>query len=87
MVRCSDFLKERPYVDIIVHKDKIVFSNLLKAIIYGKDFSTVNGITTHTFSTPLESRIKDFPSMPSPYLDGLFDELDSIKQILIIKVR
>ena len=78
--RCSEFLKERPYVDIIVHNEgEIVFSNLLKAIIHDKDFSTVNGITTQTFSTPLESRIKDFPLMPSPYLDGLFDELDSIK--------
>jgi len=70
--RCQDFMNDRPYVDVIVHNEgEIVFSNLLK----NDDWSTVNGITTHDFINPLESRIKNFPELPSPYLNGLFDEL------------
>ena len=74
--RCQEFMNERPYIDAIVHNEgEIVFANLLK----NDDWSTVNGITTHSFQTPLEKRIKDISVMPSPYLDGLFDELDAIK--------
>ena len=78
--RCKEFLDDRPFIDVIVHNEgEIVFENLLKAKLNGDDFSTVNGITTQKFMTPLEGRIKDIQKMPSPYLDGLFDDLDSIK--------
>ena len=74
--RCQEFMNDRPYIDAIVHNEgEIVFANLLK----NDDWSTVNGITTHSFQTPLEKRIKDISVMPSPYLDGLFDDLISIK--------
>ena len=70
--RCQKFMNERPYVDVIVHNEgEKVFANLLK----NDDWSTVKGITTHEFVTPLESRIKNFDELPSPYLNGLFDEL------------
>ena len=78
--RCKEFLDDRPFIDVIVHNEgEIVFENLLKAKLNGEDFSTVNGITTRKFMTPLESRIKDIQKLPSPYLDGLFDDLDIIK--------
>jgi len=78
--RCKEFLDDRPFIDVIVHNEgEIVFENLLKAKLYGEDFSKVNGITTQKFMTPLESRIKDIQKLPSPYLDGLFDDLDIIK--------
>ena len=74
--RCQEFMNDRPYIDAIVHNEgEIVFANLLK----NDDWSTVNGITTHSFQTPLEKRINDISVMPSPYLDGLFDDLISIK--------
>ena len=70
--RCDQFLKERPYVDAIVHNEgELVFSNLLK----NDDWIDVKGITTHDFVNPLETRIRNFAEMPSPYLNGLFDEL------------
>ena len=79
--RCKEFLDERPFIDVIVHNEgEIVFKNLLKAKLNGDDFSTVNGITTQKFMTPLEGRIKNISEMPSPYLDGLFDDLDAIKE-------
>ena len=78
--RCEDFLLERSFIDVIVHNEgEIVFENLLKAIIHNDDFSNVKGITTHKFQTPLEERIKNISEMPSPYLDGLFDNLVAIK--------
>ena len=78
--RCKEFLDDRPFIDVIVHNEgEIVFENLLKAKLNGEDFSTVNGITTQKFMTPLEGRIKDIQKLPSPYLDGLFDDLDIIK--------
>ena len=70
--RCEEFLNDRPFIDAIVHNEgELVFQNLLK----NNDWSLVNGISTHDFVNPLESRIKNFAELPSPYLDGLFDEL------------
>ena len=79
--RCYEFLSDRPYVDVIVHNEgEIVFENLLKAISNNEDFETVKGITTHKFSTPLGERIKNISDIPSPYLDGLFDDLLAVKE-------
>ena len=78
--RCKEFLNERPYIDVIVHNEgELVFENLLKSMIREEDFRNVLGITTHEFSTSLAPRIKNISEMPSPYLDGLFDDLDAIK--------
>ena len=80
-VRCKEFLNERPYIDVIVHNEgELVFENLLKSLIREEDFRNVLGITTHEFSTSLAPRIKNISEMPSPYLDGLFDDLDDIKE-------
>lgn len=74
--RCSEFLKERKYVDVIVHNEgEIVFKNLLMAIVNNKPFENIKGITTHKFYTQLEDRITNINELPSPYLNGLFDSL------------
>ena len=78
--RCWNFLKERPFVDIIVHMEgEIVFCNILKALLHKTDLRDVKGITTQFFHTELESRIKNIAELPSPYLDGLFDDLIAAK--------
>lgn len=78
--RCDQFLKDRPFIDMIVHNEgEIVFKNILKALLYKQDLRDIKGITTHLFQTPLDGRVKDISSMPSPYLDGLFDDLIAIK--------
>ena len=78
--RCQQFLDERPYVDVIVHNEgELVFENLLVTIAEGRDIKTVNGISTREFVNPLERRVRNINQMPSPYIDGLFDELMAVK--------
>jgi radical SAM superfamily enzyme YgiQ (UPF0313 family) len=78
--RCQQFLDDRPFVDVIVHNEgELVFENLLVTIAEGRDIKTVNGISTRDFVNPLERRIRNIAEMPSPYLDGLFDELMAVK--------
>ena len=78
--RCDKFLEDRPFIDVIVHYEgEIVFKNVLKALHRKEDLKPVKGITTPFFTTPLDSRIKDISSMPSPYLNGMFDDLIAIK--------
>jgi radical SAM superfamily enzyme YgiQ (UPF0313 family) len=78
--RCGEFLLERPFIDVIVHNEgELVFEHLLRAIVNNEDFQTVKGITTRKFQTPLGDRIRNISEMPSPYLDGLFDDLEEIK--------
>ena len=78
--RCQQFLDDRPFVDVIVHNEgELVFENLLVTIAEGRDIKTVNGISTRDFVNPLERRIRNIADMPSPYLDGLFDDLMAVK--------
>jgi len=78
--KCESFLKERPWVDYIVHNEgEIVFKNLLESFL-NNDSLNVRGTTNRFFANPLEDRIKDIDSNPSPYLSGLFDELLAIKK-------
>ena len=53
--RCEKFLKDRPYIDVIVHNEgEIVFKNILKALHRKEDLRNVKGITTPFFSTRLD---------------------------------
>ena len=77
---CEKFLKERPYVDVIVHYEgEKIFKNLLIAINNDDSFQDIKGITTQFYNTPLEDRIENIGELPSPYLNGLFDDLIKIK--------
>jgi putative methyltransferase len=78
--RIGNFFKKHPYVDIIVHGEgEIVFKNILLEKLNGGNYSIIKGITYNTkkeyISTQTEDRIKDISEMPSPYLNGLFDNL------------
>ncbi|MAH50852.1 hypothetical protein CMI37_33860 [Candidatus Pacearchaeota archaeon] len=80
--RVSNFFRESPYVDIAVHGEgEVTFEDILIENLKEKpDFKNVLGcsirnsdLSAHT--TLPRPRIDDIDSMPSPYLDGLFDSL------------
>lgn len=71
----SDWFDEHPYVDIISHGEgEITIEELLIQYLKNNDFSKIKGCTTKNSSCMLRDRISDINSMPSPYLDGTFDE-------------
>jgi len=79
-----NFFIEHPYVDITVHGEgEISFKEiLLENLKDTSNFKNIPGITINGdkfITTSSRPRIKDIDSMPSPYLDGLFDSLIKIK--------
>jgi len=83
----ENFFEKYPFVDIIVHGEgELILENLLTDFLEGKDYSKVNGISTNKFTTPPQDRIKDFETMPSPYLTNtvwdLVDKVDGIQWIV-----
>tara|TARA_B100000745_G_scaffold134361_1_gene87796 strand:- start:6310 stop:8118 length:1809 start_codon:yes stop_codon:yes gene_type:complete len=79
--RCKKFLKDKPFIDVAVHNEgETGFKHILKALLHEQDLSMVKGITTPLFQNGGDrERIKDIKTLPSPYLDGLFDDLLEIK--------
>lgn len=83
--RCQQFCDDNPGIDILVHGEgELTFEDILLRYLKDKDWTKVNGITINPplgklISTPPRERVKDIDSMPSPYLDGLFDDLVKIK--------
>lgn len=82
--RVSNFFVEHPYIDITVHGEgEITFKEILLENLNKKpNFKNISGITINGdkfITTSSRPRIKDIDSMPSPYLDGLFDSLIKIK--------
>ena len=80
--RNQDFFKEHPYVDVAVHGEgEIAFEDiLLEALKEEPDWRSITGcsvpnedLTTHV--NVERPRIKNIDEMPSPYLNGLFDQL------------
>jgi len=72
----ENFFVEHPYVDIIVHGEgEEVLRNIFESYIDNKDFSKVLGIETKDCRNPPQDRIKDFNTLPSPYLNNLVFEL------------
>ena len=82
--KISNFFVQHPYIDIAVQGEgEISFKEiLLENLKENSNFKSVSGITIngdkHITTSP-RPRIKDIDSMPSPYLDGLFDDLIKIK--------
>lgn len=76
----QEFLEEHKYVDYVVHNEgEHSFELLLLYLTNSIDISKLKGISsTDIIYSPI-NRIKDINSMPSPYLNGLFDELLSVK--------
>ena len=81
--RCKQFCKDNPDIDILVHGEgELTFEDILLRYLDDRDWSKVEGITINgdkLITTLPRPRIKDIDSMPSPYLDGLFDDLVKIK--------
>ena len=78
--RVSNFFIEHPYIDIVVHGEgEIIFKEILiENLKENPNFKSVLGITINgdkLITTLPRPRIKDIDTMPSPYLDGLFDAL------------
>ena len=79
----KDFFANHTYIDIAVHGEgEITFTETLKAIKQGLSLELIPGISyrhpelAEGFKRNLDrSRIHDLDSLPSPFLDGTFDEL------------
>jgi len=82
-LRMADFFLQNPHVDILVHNEgEVTFSHLLEALAEKQSLVKVNGITFQTcdiesgfHTTPRQERIKDLDTIPSPFLNGVFDTL------------
>lgn len=79
--RSLGFFDKYPYIDIIVHHEgeESFYEILTENLNEQKDFSNISGITINNngaeLKTPPRPRISDIQDVPSPYLDGSFDEL------------
>ena len=79
--RNEGFFKKHPYVDIMVHHEgeESFYEILVECLNDEKDFTHIKGITINNngeeLKTPPRPRLKDIQNVPSPYLDGSFDEL------------
>ena len=82
--RSEEFFEKSPYVDIIAHGEgELTFKDILLEKLKPeaeRDWKSVAGCSIpekdlSTFVTPLRPRIQDLNGMPSPYLNGLFDQL------------
>ena len=75
--RLNNFFEEHDYIDIVVNGEgELTFENILLELLEDKpNYKNVEGISTKDFVTMDRQRIKDLDSMPSPYLDGLFDKI------------
>ena len=81
------FFEKYPFVDILVHGEgELILENLLLEYLNNKDYSQVKGISTKNFTSPPQDRIKDFESMPSPYLTNtvwdLVEQVDGFQWIV-----
>ena len=81
--RIEELLKNNNAVDVLVHMEgEITFSEILEQVLTdpkNPDFSDVKGVTyrcEQSFKTnDLRERIKNFDTVPSPYLTGVFDDV------------
>jgi radical SAM superfamily enzyme YgiQ (UPF0313 family) len=74
--RLGDFFEKYPFIDIIVHGEgEYAFAEILAQQAGDRDFSTVKGITYRGASSAPRPRTRDLGAFPSPYLEGIFEEL------------
>jgi radical SAM superfamily enzyme YgiQ (UPF0313 family) len=82
-LRIEEFIAKNPYVDILVHGEgEVTFADLLMKIKADEDLSSVQGITYRCpdispgyTTNPARQRIIDLNIIPSPYLNGFFDDI------------
>ena len=76
----SEFLRENPYLDIVLHNEgEVPFTQLLDSFIFSKEFHGVESATyIHEGKVKRNSnaaRIADLSIVPSPFLSGTFDKI------------
>ncbi len=77
------FLTDNPYIDVLVRGDgEVIFAEILEALIDKRNLVDVSGIALadpdkpgSILISPSKPWIKDLDIIPSPFLNGIFDEL------------
>jgi len=78
----EDFLRQHPFIDIVVHNEgERTFLDLLNRI-PGRNWDGLTGVSYlapdgHFVKTGLTERIRDLAEVPSPFLNGVFGDLIS----------
>tara|TARA_A100001515_G_scaffold69483_1_gene55240 strand:- start:4835 stop:6763 length:1929 start_codon:yes stop_codon:yes gene_type:complete len=78
--RNKGFFAKYPFVDLLVHHEgEQSFYEILLERLGSQDYSRISGITINNDGKELRtlprSRLENIEGVPSPYLDGSFDEL------------
>ena len=81
--KINDLFRAHPYIDVLVHGEgELTFANFLREHIGDKNYHTLDGITFRApdveegfISNPRANRIESLDELPSPYLNGTFDEM------------
>ena len=77
------FFQEYPQFDIVVHGEgEFTFAEVMRALSSGSDLQNVEGISFRSnlvpegfLTTTKRERISDLNVLPSPYLNGVFDDI------------
>ena len=81
--KCQIFFVDHPYIDILVHGEgEYTFAELLGQLLLDDvDFTQIDGISFRSISTnrlvttKQRARIENLDTIPSPFLNGVFDDL------------
>ena len=81
--RIKQFFQRHPYVDVLVHGEgELTFANFLRQNMGDQQYHEIQGLTYKTpdvsegfVSNPLALRIDCLDDLPSPFLNGVFDEM------------
>jgi radical SAM superfamily enzyme YgiQ (UPF0313 family) len=78
----EEFLENHPFIDIAVHGEgEETFLDILRAYDRGEAFAGIPGTSVRDPATgaiqrtPNRPRMRDLSKLPSPYLEGLFDDI------------
>ena len=76
----ESFLRANPFIDLVVHNEgERTFVDILQRL-PGRDWSGIRGISYlaadgQFVRTPPVERMKNLEELPSPFINGMFDEL------------
>ena len=81
--KIGELFRVHPYIDVLVHGEgELIFASLLREFIGNREYQTLQGITFRSpdlsqgfVSNPDANRIESLDELPSPYLNGTFDEM------------
>ncbi len=81
--RIANFFTTNPFIDVLVHGEgELTFANFLKEYMLEKNFQKVQGLTYRIqdvpdgfISDPRANRVMSVDDIPSPFLNGMFDDI------------